>query len=171
MAFIDAVLVNFAPAVNHDLRNNMATHEQIHLQLSKANPELVKERKYLMDIRMGMLEASLSKRRNSDAAPGKRYRIHLSVSHIPRNWNRIADARIPFHFMLKSSYDLVVIFQFMVSSTSPRPPAALLPMQITNLQLNLNNLTILDTSSSSTEITHTHPNFLSRIERDQTGNS
>ena len=66
MEFIDSVLANFARAVTYDMRNNTNTHEAVHLQLSKGNPELVKELNYLMDDRMRALEAGLTKKRSAD---------------------------------------------------------------------------------------------------------
>jgi hypothetical protein len=70
MEFIDSVLANFSRAVIYDLRNDTTTHESVHLQLSKVNPELVKELNYLMDDRMRALEAGLSKKRGSDTGGG-----------------------------------------------------------------------------------------------------
>jgi hypothetical protein len=42
--------------VNCDLRNNTATHEQIHIQLSNSNPKVGKELNDLMDDHVRMLE-------------------------------------------------------------------------------------------------------------------
>ena len=70
MEFIDSTLANFARAVIYDARNGTDTHETVHLQLTKTNPELVKELAYLLDDRMRLLEASLSKRKSQDPTPG-----------------------------------------------------------------------------------------------------
>jgi len=70
MDFIDSVLGNFARAVNCDVRNDTATHEAVHLELTKSNPELIKELDYLRDDRMRLLEASLLKKRNAATESG-----------------------------------------------------------------------------------------------------
>jgi hypothetical protein len=60
--------------------------------------------------------------------PARNGSVPRQVSHIPvsqphdRKLKRQGRHRIPFHVMLESCSDLVVIFQFMVSSTSPRWP-------------------------------------------------
>jgi hypothetical protein len=70
MGFIESVLANFARAVNYDARNGTDTHETVHLQLTKTNPELVKELAYLLEDRMRLLEATLGKRKGSDLSTG-----------------------------------------------------------------------------------------------------
>ena len=66
MEFIDSVLANFSRAVQCDARNNTSTHECVHRQLNKSNPDLVKELNYLMNDRLQLLEANLSKRKSSE---------------------------------------------------------------------------------------------------------
>ncbi len=70
MIFIDSVLSQFARAVLFDIRNDTATHKEVHLLLAKSNPELVKELAYLMNDRLRTLEASLSKRKPTEPASG-----------------------------------------------------------------------------------------------------
>ena len=70
MVFIDSALSQFARAVLYDIRNDTATHKEVHLLLVKSNPELVKELAYLMNDRLRTLEASLSKRKPSEPTSG-----------------------------------------------------------------------------------------------------
>jgi hypothetical protein len=92
MDFIDSVLANFARAVNTDVRNGTALHELVHLELTKTNPELLKELDYLRDDRMRLLEASLNKKRSSTAEsapaskkPKKTSSSQATTRQVPRD--------------------------------------------------------------------------------------
>jgi len=87
MEFIDSVLANFSRAVQCDARNNTATHERVHHQLVKSNPDLVKELNYLMNDRLQLLEANLSKRKSSEpnAASSSKKSKKNSKTTVDRN--------------------------------------------------------------------------------------
>ena len=124
MEFIDSVLANFARAVNYDARNGTDTHETVHLQLTKTNPELVKELAYLLDDRMRLLEATLSKRKGSDPSTGaatKKIKKAPSASPKPKTTAKPHDSSV-LHLMAKHEGKSICLRHLSVSGCYSKDP-------------------------------------------------
>jgi len=124
MEFIDSVLANFARAVNYDARNGTDTHETVHLQLTKTNPELVKELAYLLDDRMRLLEATLSKRKGSDPSTGattKKSKKAPSASPKPKTTAKPHDSSV-LHLLAKHEGKSICLRHLSVSGCYSKDP-------------------------------------------------